>query len=730
MTHPAGQVPEPWRDSISRGMLTVCAIVAPLLAGLGLFVGSTEREALDVAVLVSAGLLLPALRLGRPSSVRRRASAAIFLMLAAALYLTARAGFAAGATSVVLSACVLGVIILGRRFGLALIGASALAHLIIGILVVKGVLLLDPREVDPRLHRTWLRMAASTALLSVLLALVIDFVLRHVEANARAAAAALQELGGAHEALRESEERYRSLVDHSLDGVLLTTPAGHILEANPAACHILQRTPAELRGLGRASVVDPGDPGLLPLLEERRLTGKTRGEIDLVRKDGKRVPVEVGSAVFRDRHGDARTSISIRDLTDRRRAERDQRVLAELGAVLSPLRYESSLDDVAPMVARNLADLVIFFVVQENGELHRVAAATRNPAQAWVAEVIMTSLRATLGPDHPARQVTRDRIPFISQLAPESLEAAAENPEHLRALRATRLRSVLVVPLDLGDACHGAMGLASSGQAFEEADIPLALEIGRRCALFIEGARLRRSEKTAIQARDDVLAVVAHDLRNPLASMMYQLDLLRHPTEIVEPRSIDPIGALEHAARRMSRILQDILDVSAFESGRLELIRARVSPAELIAEAGRSQREQVLSRSLELRTDVAAGLPDVWGDRSRLLQVFENLIGNATKFTTAGRISLGATGEGGEVVFRVADTGVGIAAEDISHVFDRFWQARRSRRGGTGLGLAIVREIVEAHRGRLWVDSKLGAGSTFFFTLPTMAASAKTSPDA
>src|SRR5262249_20360732 len=159
----------------------------------------------------------------------------------------------------------------------------------------------------------------------------------------------------------------------------------------------------------------------------------------------------------RDRNGELRSSVSIRDLSDRRRSEQEQRILAELGAVLSPLRYESSLTDVAPIVARNLADLVIFFVVQADGDLHRVAAATRDPAQSWIADTLMTSLRATLLPDHPARRVVRDGEPYISQFPPETLEEGAENPEHLRALRAMRLRSVLVVPLIVGDVSLGAL---------------------------------------------------------------------------------------------------------------------------------------------------------------------------------------------------------------------------------------------------------------------------------
>ena len=129
-------------------------------------------------------------------------------------------------------------------------------------------------------------------------------------------------------------------------------------------------------------------------------------------------------------------------------------------------------------------------------------------------------------------------------------------------------------------------------------------------------------------------------------------------------------------------------------------------------------REQTASLSVELDSDVPPNLPDVWADKSRILQVMENLVGNAMRFTRHGSISLGARAEGSEVVFWVADTGVGIAPEDLPHVFDRFWQGRQSADAGSGLGLAIVNGIVQAHGGRVWVDSKLGSGSTFFFSLP------------
>jgi PAS domain S-box-containing protein len=709
--------PGRWRESVASGTLTVFAIVAPLLAALGLFVRSTHRGLQDLLPLVAVGLLLPALRLWRSLSVRRSAMVGVSILFVAAFLLISRFGFAAGLSVVVVVTCVLGVIIFGRGMGFVMIGAAAFAYVAIGVLVGKGILRLAAPEVDPLLLRNWLRLAASTSLLSALLASVVDFVIRHVEANARATATALEELRAAYDALRGKEERYRSLVDHCLDGVLLTNPSGEILEANPAFCRMVGRTAEEICALGREGVVDPEDPRLARLLEERRQTGTMRGELTMVRSDGRKLPVEVFSAMFTDRHGELRTSMSVRDLTDRKRVERDQRLLAELGVVMGPLHQESSLNDVAPLLVRDFADLGVFYLVQPDGELRRAAAATRDPAKAWIAEVVMR-LPTTPSAEHVTRQVLRERKPLIRALVPKLVEEQAETPEHLRALRAAALKSSLLVPLLVGDSCVGVMGLASASEPFEESDLPLAVEIGRRCALFTESARLRHSERRATHTRDEVLAIVAHDLRNPLGSFMMQLALLRRSHGLPERRSLKPVDALERAVMRMSRTLEDLVEVTEFEFGRLNLARARVPAGDFIVEVVEALREQAVAFSLELHGHVPHHVPDVWADKSRILQVLENLVGNAMKFTPHGSISLGARAEGSEVVFWVADTGVGIAAEDLPHVFDRFWQGKKSARAGSGLGLAIVNGIVQAHGGRVWVDSKLGSGSTFFFSLP------------
>jgi PAS domain S-box-containing protein len=232
-----------------------------------------------------------------------------------------------------------------------------------------------------------------------------------------------------------------------------------------------------------------------------------------------------------------------------------------------------------------------------------------------------------------------------------------------------------------------------------------------------ESKRAHEALRRAVVARDEALRIVAHDLRNPLSNIIVACSTLkpdgdkpeRHPKEIVS-----------RAAARMNHLIQGLLDVSLVESGQLKVERRRVSAADLVSDAVQMQAPLASSSGVEVRLAVENALPDVSGDRNRLLQVFENLIGNALKFTPAGGfITVGAAQRDHGIMFWIRDTGCGIAPEDLPHVFDRFWQATtRTRRLGAGLGLPITKGIVEAHGGSIWAESQFGKGSSFFFTLP------------
>ncbi len=225
--------------------------------------------------------------------------------------------------------------------------------------------------------------------------------------------------------------------------------------------------------------------------------------------------------------------------------------------------------------------------------------------------------------------------------------------------------------------------------------------------------------RLAVRSRDAVLGIVAHDLRNPLYGISLALDLLCRRVGGPERRNQRPIEAIRRQVARMNRLIQDLLDVARLDAGALTIRPDRVPADKLVLEAEESQRPIIAAASLDLRTDIQAGLPDLWADRDRLLQVFENLVGNAAKFTNpSGRVTIGAATREHDILFWVADTGAGIPAEHVEHLFDRFWQASRTDRRGAGLGLPIAKGIVEAHGGTMWVESHLGVGTTFYFTIP------------
>lgn len=176
----------------------------------------------------------------------------------------------------------------------------------------------------------------------------------------------------------------------------------------------------------------------------------------------------------------------------------------------------------------------------------------------------------------------------------------------------------------------------------------------------------------------------------------------------------------------MNRLIEDLLEVALVEAGRLRVEFALLLAADLARDAVEMQRPLADASGVTISLEVEPEVRTVWAERRRLLQVFENLVGNATKFTPpGGRIVVRVATKNEDVMFSVTDTGVGIASDALPHVFDRFWQATtRARRLGAGLGLPITKGIVEAHGGRIAVDSEVGRGTTFFFTIPASQRSA------
>ena len=289
----------------------------------------------------------------------------------------------------------------------------------------------------------------------------------------------------------------------------------------------------------------------------------------------------------------------------------------------------------------------------------------------------------------------------------------------------------LVVPLTDEQGVLGALILLRSPQqgAFGDEEAAHARAMGdllsvafRRAIVLEEEKNARTDAELAVRSRDEVLSVVSHDLRNPVhtigMSSAFLLDVL--PSEGKQGEMVKKqLAIIKRATDSMNRMIQDLLDITRIESGRLAMDCAPLAVPALLDEVMSMMGSLAGDAGVALKCRMPPELPVLYADRDRLVQVFSNLVGNALKFTPAGgSVALRAELLEGAVRFVVADTGSGIPAEHLPRLFDRFWQARRADRRGLGLGLPIVKGIVYAHGGRIEVASAPGEGSTFSFTIP------------
>ena len=241
--------------------------------------------------------------------------------------------------------------------------------------------------------------------------------------------------------------------------------------------------------------------------------------------------------------------------------------------------------------------------------------------------------------------------------------------------------------------------------------------------MAVENAQLYRQAQLAIHMREQILTIVSHDLKNPLATILLTADVLSRRGVPQERRRGLPlaVGRLRRAADRMLRLIDDLLDFASIETGRLAIHREPQYPGPLIEETLASFESTAQEHQVHLKGEIQADLPQLLCDRDRILQVFSNLIGNAIKVSPkGGHITLLVEADGAETRFTVSDEGPGIGPDDLQHLFERYWRSDHVVYKGTGLGLAIARGIVAAHGGRIWAESELGRGATFRFSVPNV----------
>ncbi len=507
------------------------------------------------------------------------------------------------------------------------------------------------------------------------------------------------------------------------------SPAGVATARAEAAYRYLVRPEA-----GRASSFPPRDVPvtspdraeatdqfiLLPLVVER---GRTFGALGVegggFDEDAlsfvNAVVNQLAIAVDRQAHIDARQAAADDDATE-------QRLLADVGAVVAAsLDPRATLAGVARCAVLLFADVCLVEELDEDGTVLRrdiiFADARKEDELAGRIEDALSrsaTTHAALGrspvPAGP-NAATFDRVD----------ESGLAEPS---AFRDAGLQSTMALPLVARGRRIGMLTFATqrAGHDYSPRDLALAQKVASRAAVSLDNGRLYEAAQRATLAREQLLEIVSHDLRVPLATVIAGVDaLLVAPPGIEERRegSREVLEGISRGARQMNRLIEDLVDTAWVEGGRFSMAALAIEIAPQVTSAIEAVRPLMTHGSLVIDVDLPRDLPAVSADPARLQQVLTNLLANAIKFTpSGGTITVRARATGDTATLSVADTGRGIPAADLSRVFERFWQADGAAKLGTGLGLFIVKGIVEAHGGAVRVESTLGVGTTFSFTLP------------
>lgn len=418
-------------------------------------------------------------------------------------------------------------------------------------------------------------------------------------------------------------------------------------------------------------------------------------------------------------------SVYFRDISDRKRQEKRDRVLAETSAfVPESLDYDATVEWVAQMALPQVADSALL-CVREDGGL-RVEVRSTDPHVETRMRAIVAEYPPSATDDKGiAAELREGRAKLTTTVTDDTWIAMARTLEQLQQMRSLGFVSIISVPIRGHDEVLGVLQLGSLRPevTFDEEDLHLAEQLASRAAMALENARLYQNAQRAIRQREDVLAVVSHDLRNPLNHVLLTTQHLLRKSEVGEGTSLKKsLLAIQRSTQTMRTLIQDLLDYAAIQAGSVTLERRPWPVQVLFREAWEAFEPLTRAHGLSLAISPVPESMLVHGDRQRILQVLSNLIGNAIKFSPEGghiRVSAEEVANGTWIQFTVSDEGPGIPTEALPHIFERYWKGgTREREHGAGLGLSIVKGLVSAHGGRVWVESKPGDGSRFVFTFP------------
>jgi PAS domain S-box-containing protein len=533
-------------------------------------------------------------------------------------------------------------------------------------------------------------------------------------------------------ALRESEVRFRQLADAMPQIVWTARPDGEIdylnhrwteftglpvTVGNDGWGGILHPDDARLAGERWMACVQSGDPFEMEtrLLDRRQQSYRWH----LIR-----------TVAVRDESGKvARWFGTSTEIHEQKRAAESSQYLAEASAALaSVVDYESTLQKVANLAVPYFADWSAVDVAEDDGSLRRLAVAHQDADKVALVHELMREYPPDLESADGAFAVLRTGKPeLISDITDELLVQAAKDDRHLRLIRSLGLKSYICVPLLVSGNPFGVLTFATaeSGRKYTESDLALAVDLAHRAAVAVENTQLYQALRETDRRKDEFLATLAHELRNPLAPIRNSLQILKMPRLDAETvaRSRD---MMERQVQHLVRLVDDLLDVSRVMRGKIELRRECVELASIVAGAVETVQPLIDAQDHQLLVRLPSESVPIDADPVRLAQVVGNLLTNAAKYTEpGGRIELTAQRDGGVAVLRIRDNGIGIAPDMLPRIFELFVQAAHGTtrtQGGLGIGLTLVKNLVEMHDGTVEARSEgLGKGSEFVVRLPISA---------
>jgi len=534
----------------------------------------------------------------------------------------------------------------------------------------------------------------------------------------------------AEEALRESENRFRQLADTMPQIVWSARPDGEIDYLNQR-WHELTGLPAKTGIAAWLKGMHPDESEIARVRWKQCVQSGQPFEMELrlldCRSRTHRWHLIRTVAVHDDADRVVRWFGTGTDVHDRKRDEESLRFLAEASAALaSVVDYESTLQKVANLAIPHFADWSAVDVADE-GRLRRLAAAHHDPQRIRRTHELMNQYPPDPDGETGSGAVFRTGEPeMVGEITADLIDRFGGSDRHLNMIHALGLTSYICVPLVVSGNSLGVLTFATaeSGRKYTAADLALAKELAHRAAVAIENTQLYQSLRDADRRKDEFLATLAHELRNPLAPIRNALEILKIPT--VNATTVRQTrDMMERQVHHLVRLVDDLLDVSRVMRGKIELRKEPIEFAAIIASAVETAQPLIEAQSHRLNVTIAPESLLLNADPVRLAQVVGNLLTNAAKYTEPhGEIRLTAERVDNQAVLRVKDNGIGIASEMLPHIFDLFVQADHAAtrsQGGLGIGLTLVKNLVDMHDGLIEAHSEgLRKGSEFIIRLPIM----------